>query len=293
MNTRLSLLSEEKEKLVDKILELEKRLKSLQEKYDVLLKNPTKAPSPPPNKKPDFLKTGKPKGLPPHRWGRKKGHPGCTRPTPSHIDRTVDQTLDCCPTCQGPLNETKDSSSHIQEDIIPAQVEVVRFVHHAYWCTHCHTDVVAPPAPEEVPHGYLGPQALATMSNGERIRHWISPNQRKSSSASWRTPIVWWTDEINCRSLSSPEGFGEPKSGCLNSLPPPIPTKPGSGSARESSCTATASSHSWMCPDSPRTTTRRSVPLNPTSLFETDRSKIAHPPVPGPMACCPVWCKHF
>ncbi len=160
MNTRLTLLSEDKEKLVDKILELEERLKFLQEKYEALLQKPIKGSS---DKKPDLLKSGKAKSLPPHRWGRKKNHPGCTRPTPTHIDRTVDQRLDCCPQCQGPLNETTGSSSHIQEDIIPARVEVVRFVHHAYWCTTCHTDVVAPPAPDEVPGGYLGPQALATM----------------------------------------------------------------------------------------------------------------------------------
>ena len=163
MNTRPVLMSEEKEKLVDKILELQDQLKALQEKYDAILKKKSKEPTSSRDKKPDFIKSDKPKGLPPHRWGQKKGHPGCTRPTPTQIDRTVDQTLNCCPACQGPLNETNDASSHIQEDIIPARVEVTRFVHHSYWCRACHKDVVAPPAPDEVPHGYLGPQALATM----------------------------------------------------------------------------------------------------------------------------------
>jgi hypothetical protein len=61
MNTRLTLLSEDKEKLVDKILELEERLKSLQEKYEALLKKPIKGSSASSDKKPDLLKSGKAK----------------------------------------------------------------------------------------------------------------------------------------------------------------------------------------------------------------------------------------
>jgi transposase len=164
MDTRWVLMSEEKEKLVDEILELRERLKALQEENTALQKKLTKKqPTEKPADSPDIAKASRPRSLPPHRWGRKKGHPGCTRPKPVRIDRTVDQRLSCCPACQGPLNETQDASEHIQEDIVPARVEVVRFVRHSYWCRACHKDVTAPPAPDEVPHGYLGPQTLATM----------------------------------------------------------------------------------------------------------------------------------
>jgi transposase len=160
MDARVALLSDDKEKLVDEILELRERVKAQAEQIAALQEKLTK---PPVSKKPDFVKASKPKGRPPHLWGRKKNHPGCTRPKPTQIDRTVDQTLSCCPSCQGPLNETQDASEHIQEDIVTPRVEVVRFVRHSYWCSSCHKDVTAPPAPEEVPHGYLGPQTLTTM----------------------------------------------------------------------------------------------------------------------------------
>ena len=162
MDERFVLMADEKEKLVDEILDLRQRVKTLQEEIESLHQKLKKKSS---TDKPDLAKAVKPnkKSLPPHRWGRKEGHPGCTRPKPTHVDRVVDQTLVACPTCQGPLNETRDSSEHIQEDIVTPRVEVTRFIHHSYWCSSCHKDVTAPPAPDEVPHGYLGPQTLATL----------------------------------------------------------------------------------------------------------------------------------
>jgi hypothetical protein len=49
---------------------------------------------------------------------------------------------------------------HIQEDIIPARVEVTKFIHHGYWCPCCKRIKMAGYALEEVPYGYLGPNVL-------------------------------------------------------------------------------------------------------------------------------------
>ena len=166
MDEQSVLMADDKGKLVDEILDLRRRNKILQEQL-VTLRHENESLKKSPDKKsadkPDFVKAVKPHGKPPHKWGRKKGHEGAFRPTPTRIDRVVDQTLTACPACQGPLNEKQDSSSHTQEDIVVPKVEVTRFVHHSYWCAHCHKDVIAPPVPDEVPHGYLGPQTLTTM----------------------------------------------------------------------------------------------------------------------------------
>lgn len=157
MDTRSVLMANEKEKLVDEILSLRERVRALEDELKKLQEKPVSAVAPPPEK-------SEPKpGLPPHLWGRKNGHPGFTRPKPTQIDRTVELTLSCSPTCRYTLGSPADSEDHIQEDILPARVEVTRFVHHRYWCPGCRGVVSTPYAEEEVPHGYIGPRALATM----------------------------------------------------------------------------------------------------------------------------------
>lgn len=94
------------------------------------------------------------------RPGQKPGHPGKTRPKPDHVDRVVDQTLTHCTRCQFPLREPFGVTEHIQEDLIPAHVEVTCFRHHRYWCPGCRKIVAAPPAPDEIPDSCLGPQVL-------------------------------------------------------------------------------------------------------------------------------------
>lgn len=96
------------------------------------------------------------------KLGAPIGHHGATRPKPDHIDKTIDQHLDSCPDCGCTQLSACPSATeeHIQEDIIPARVEVTKFVHHGYWCPCCADVKVAGYAPEEVPHGYLGPNTL-------------------------------------------------------------------------------------------------------------------------------------
>lgn len=98
------------------------------------------------------------------RPGQKPGHPGMTRATPTHIDRVVAQRLSRCPRCHGALGPSVAVTSHLQEDLIPARVEVTCFQRHRYYCRRCRTVVTAPPAPEEIPHSTLGPQVLTHVA---------------------------------------------------------------------------------------------------------------------------------
>jgi transposase len=70
--------------------------------------------------------------------------------------------LDFCPDCGCKQLSACPSTTeeHIQEDIIPAHVEVTKFVHHGYWCPCCGEVKVAGYVPDEVPYGYLGPNVL-------------------------------------------------------------------------------------------------------------------------------------
>jgi transposase len=95
------------------------------------------------------------------RPGQKPGHPGMTRATPTHVDRVIEQRLRWCPVCQGRLGPSVAVTRHLQEDLIPARVEVTRFERYRYSCRRCRQVVTAPPAPEEIPASRLGPQVLA------------------------------------------------------------------------------------------------------------------------------------
>ena len=92
--------------------------------------------------------------------GQKPGHPGMTRATPTHIDHVIEQRLTRCPQCAGPLDRSVAVTTHLQEDIIPARVEVTCFKRHRYYCGRCRMVVTAPYAPEQIPHSTLGPQVL-------------------------------------------------------------------------------------------------------------------------------------
>ena len=149
---RIELLGKNKEDLVEMVLVLEDRIKAVEEKVDSLTKK-------------NLPKLPKSKLKLPWRWkklGRPEGHPGSTRPMPSHIDETVHQTLESCPACGSDrLSElSSDLEEHVQEDIVPARVYVTKFVKHTYWCKDCRHKQSAGFAPEEIPYGYLGPNVL-------------------------------------------------------------------------------------------------------------------------------------
>ena len=93
MDARLSLMENDKEKLVDEILDLRRENETLRQELEKLKqKSPAKSDEPKQAKA-----SAKKFGKPPHLWGRKKGHPGSWRPAPDHIDRDVTQALTACP----------------------------------------------------------------------------------------------------------------------------------------------------------------------------------------------------
>ena len=163
MDAWLSLMEDDKEKLVDEILRLRGENEKLRQENEALRKKTEEKIRKTADKKLNFVKDRERPGLPPHLWGRKGGHKGVTRAKPAHVDREVPQTLSVCPDCHHALGASVGTTEHVQEDIVPAHVEVTRFLHHRYWCPECKTIVTASHAPDEVPYGYIGPRALATM----------------------------------------------------------------------------------------------------------------------------------
>lgn len=131
---------------------------------------------PPPKRRVPFPALGRPRAK---RPGQKPGHPGMTRAAPPHIDRVVERTLDACPRCQSPLGESIAVTTHLQEDLIPARVEVTCFKRHRYYCPTCRKVVTAPHAPEEIPHSDLGPQVL-TQAVLLRYVHGLPFNKLRS-----------------------------------------------------------------------------------------------------------------
>ena len=148
------LLTESKENLVDEIIRLRRKVEALEQQIQ-------EAAAKEAERKARQYERSKPK----ERWkklGAPIGHRGATRSKPEHIDKIINQHLEFCPEC-GCVELSSCASAteeHIQEDIIPARVEVTKFVHHGYWCPCCHEVKVAGYAPEEVPKGYLGPNVL-------------------------------------------------------------------------------------------------------------------------------------
>lgn len=87
--------------------------------------------------------------------GRKNGHPGARRATPTHIDRIVEHKLAECPICHNPVGEPCGKHSQIVEDIPPVKPTVTRHDVYEYNCAPCGTKVQAPMT-EALPRATLG-----------------------------------------------------------------------------------------------------------------------------------------
>ena len=149
----LQFSEKSREELIETILRQEKEIEELRKKLGVKEKTDDQR---------KFLKLMRlsQRIEHPKRPGRKAGHEGVTRGKPKQIDRVVELELTHCPDCQHPVGKSQEVIEHIQEDIIPAHVEVTCFRKHRYWCVCCKKLVIAPPAPEEIPHSYIGPNIL-------------------------------------------------------------------------------------------------------------------------------------
>jgi transposase len=153
VNDNVLLTEKSKEELIDIILEKERRIKELERK----LREKEQA-----DDQRKFLKLMRlsQRVENPKTPGRKAGHEGVTRPKPKQIDRVVELKLTHCPDCQSPVSSSQEVITHIQEDIVPAHTEVTCFKKHRHWCPSCQKLVTAPHAPEEMPHGFVGPNVL-------------------------------------------------------------------------------------------------------------------------------------
>jgi transposase len=142
-----------KEELIDLVIQQQDQIKALQEKLEKLEQKQR-------SKLSKIFSAVRKK-----RWkklGAPLGHPGSTRPMPSHIDETVHQTLSSCPSCKNHAltDLPSENIEHVQEDIVPARVYVTKFIRHGYWCRDCKHKQYASYAPEQIPYGYLGPNVL-------------------------------------------------------------------------------------------------------------------------------------
>ncbi len=101
------------------------------------------------------------------RPGRKPGHPGSNRPMPEHLDQEIEETLDGCPKCGGPVSECRPIEQFIEE-IPPVRPRVVRLVTWEGRCPNC--GEVHSTHPLQTSRGQgaakvqLGPRALAVAT---------------------------------------------------------------------------------------------------------------------------------
>ena len=152
-NNLLNFSEKSREELIETILRQEKEIEKLQKK----LGSKEKADE---QRKLLKLMRSAQRVENPKTPGQKIGHKGITRQKPKKIDRVVELKLTRCPDCHNSVKRSQEVVEHIQEDIIPAHVEVVCFRKHRYWCSCCEKLVTAGYAPEEVPRSYVGPNVL-------------------------------------------------------------------------------------------------------------------------------------
>ena len=146
-----------KAKLLAKLSERDIRVDELEEKLTLLqyefekLKDKTFKPKPP---KPE--KSSKPV---PKKKGAPFGHLGWFRKKPKKIDRLEIVKIKKCPSCgSSNLSKCKETTEHIQEDIILPKLETIKYVHPHYYCKGC-KKVVTGVGAGEIPGSYIGPNA--------------------------------------------------------------------------------------------------------------------------------------
>lgn len=98
--------------------------------------------------------------------GRKPGHVGVTRPTPSVADREEHHPAAVtCEACAGAVSATGQTRQHMVEEIIPARREVVRHVQHEGECQTCGHRQWGRLPPELGPNPKLGTSVLAFVAS--------------------------------------------------------------------------------------------------------------------------------
>lgn len=94
--------------------------------------------------------------------GPRFGHRGTGRPKPQHIDRRVDTTPAACSRCgSAELEPCGSPYDRVQEDLVPAHLEVTQYHHQPMRCRRC-GGCIDPLSPDEIPGSeVLGPRVRA------------------------------------------------------------------------------------------------------------------------------------
>jgi len=140
------------------VTELEAKLAAAQKHSG----NSSKPPSSDIVKPPKLRLKGKKK----RKRGGQVGHPRHDRPLfpPEQIDKTWDHTLDYCPDCHGPLEETDDLPRIVQQvEIVTKPIRVEEHRGLAYWCSSCQRRHYASVPAEVTKAGLAGPRLTALV----------------------------------------------------------------------------------------------------------------------------------
>ena len=130
-----------------------------------LRKNSSNSSKPPSS---DIVKPPRPKGR--RKKRRPGGQPGHRRHerqpfAPDEIDRTQDHRLESCPSCGGPVRNSRKPPRILQQaEIPPILLEVTEHRAHAVWCPHCRAHHWTPLPPEVKAGGLIGPRLSALMA---------------------------------------------------------------------------------------------------------------------------------
>lgn len=99
--------------------------------------------------------------------GGQPGHPRHDRPpfSPDEIDKTWEHRLDCCPCCQGALEDAPLPPKTMQQvELIPRPTIVEEHRRIAQWCRHCDRVLYGGLPEELVRAGLIGPRLTALVA---------------------------------------------------------------------------------------------------------------------------------
>lgn len=130
-NSKKYLLSlrDDPDKLIEIILEQDRRIKQLEKRLEEAERAALRPAAPFRRPEEKRKKTRK-------KPGRKKGHSGFFRMIPQIIDETIDVPLTDCPECGLPVDKTKPVTQYIEE-IPPVRPHVTKLITHRTKCSHC------------------------------------------------------------------------------------------------------------------------------------------------------------
>lgn len=151
----IALYRSSEEPTVKKLLELDARVEELEK--SLAEKPPKDDPSTPSGMRPVYEKpSGKGRKKKP---GRKKGHEGVHRPSPSVIHETKHHTLTQCPQCLSPLGEPVSNRTHFTEDIPKVEPLITKHIIDICYCPKC-DKIVEAPVEDALPKSTLGIRLL-------------------------------------------------------------------------------------------------------------------------------------